>query len=291
MATPSKPYLEFGLCLQKWREARFRSALEFFREKDVPIQLSYRSYVDFEKGVALPAPEVVVQLARYFQQDPKPAVFLWAKVQMPTPELRAAFDMTTAQAQGVPFERRKADRKESSENPNFENTWVFGLAELKVLTRTPWLWDLCSVLVTHFPNEVKFSSLKFPDEVTAQELCKKLIKDWIENGYIEATKTGLKINYQHLQIPKTEAWNQVRRENAQRAFHDVQDQTTQAQWDAQTAYRTLIHRSMTQEQAKRWVAEIKRLEAELRGDSYAAENSKNQNYAFLGLLGPRKILG
>ncbi len=279
-----KKFLELGEILQKWREPEHRSALALFRDRKAKFTFSYSSYADFERGATLPTPEILIELALFFKQDPSLALLTWAKVQMPSREYRQVFDN-----RGASRSDKAPDYAQMGTPPSFENTWVFGPAELKTLQKHPWLWDLCLILATRYTDEIPFSKMILPEGVTPEKLCSDHLRDWIDRNCIIASETGLKLHYRHIHLPRTSEWEQIRLSNLQRALQNLSENISQSILNEGLAYRELVHRSLTPEQAKRWSAELKKFEAAFKADPYVDDHSRNQTHAFMAVLGPRKL--
>ncbi|MCM2278649.1 MAG: hypothetical protein NDJ89_11300 [Oligoflexia bacterium] len=284
MATRKKgqPYRELGIVLEKWRRGKFRSALALFKE--AKFSFSYSTYADFERGVTLPSPVELVELARFFGETPHDALLSWARVQMPSRETKAIFSPVTGvlkKAKDFVPEARSATA------PNFENTWVFGDSERKLLLARPWLWEACQSLMSVYPDEAPFDEIPLP----AGEDARAALATWISEGKIHASETGLKLARPHLYLPRAPEWEEVRRGNYERAFAQVLGGLSPEAAQKGEGFRGLSHRALTQAQLKAWVEELRRVEREFLADPLVprAPGEEEPTYALMMVLGPRPL--
>ena len=272
---PKASYRELGEFLKQKRQQKFRSALEFFRQ--VEFSFSYSLYADFEKGVALPSIDMMLELAKYFGIPEAEAAILWAKVQMPNGTLKQVFTFVPTKY----TEEKK--QKHIDESPDFENTWVFGPQELKVLKKTPELWDLCLLLAQSYPEEIAFSEI---------HLNKGTFKDWIRSGHLTMSKKGVALQCQHIYLPRTQEWDEVRRNNIKRASSDLLANISARDIQQARGYREIIHRQLSAEQIEQIVTKLKTLEAEFKTIPYSkSKDSQNQMQALILILGKRSLKG
>lgn len=275
------PYQELGNLLQSWRSTKFRSALAIFKEAKLPF--SYSVYTDFERGATLPSVDELLAVAKYFSADPDDALLLWAQVQMPNEKYRALFrkDRRRIQRNAKDLTPDKSSLDRNTTPPTFENTWVFGPADHDLLLKAPWLFDIWRILSMAYPSEVKWNDLPIPDRA--------VFDAWALSGHIITTQNGARLKSPHFHVPKTAEWDDVRINNIKRTLDILTREVTPELLRSGHAYRELVHRTLTREQAKKWVERLQTFETELKDDAYDGSSSINEMYALVAMLGPRKL--
>lgn len=271
-----------GELLEQWRDERYRSALALFKE--AKLSFSYSVYADFERGVTLPSVEALLEIAKFFGKDPAEAILLWAQVQMPSPELKALF--ATRASSRVPH----PSPSNVVAPPSLDNTWVFGPKEKPLLKKSPWLAEVLIALLNRFPEELPFSDVPAPKTVTAAALVKKVITPWITGGFVAATKTGIRLTHRHLYIPRTNDWDEIRVQNLRRALDAILKRANSELYNQDLCYFEVSHRQFTQEQAKQWIAQLRRMEKEYKSMPYVKNPSgEDRTHALVMVFGPRKL--
>jgi hypothetical protein len=268
-------FAELGKLLTEWREQNHRSAVQF--NKAGKFSFSYSKYADFERGQALPTPEELVEIARFIKKDAFDAIRVWVKVQMPTEEL----------AQRIPELEAVDAHTHGSEDPadlappTMDNTWVLGPTELSLLKTNPEIWDLFLCLSMDYPKEVSFKELGMSSAA-------ELLKPWIKTGHLIASKTGVRMKYRHVHLPRSEEWNQIRIGNLKRALHAVTKEIGVEDLATGRAYRELIHRSFSPADALKWTKRLRKLEEDFKAAPYREE--KKVSHCLLMVFGPRTLV-
>lgn len=268
------PYAELGDLLRDWRRKRYRSALSMFKEAKLPI--SYKVYADFECGATLPSVPTLLSLAKFFHEEPKVALFIWAAVQMSTTEHKKLFlEALRSEPKPKPTPVAPAPR-------SFENTWTLGSRDRDLLIKDPWLWDVICALSVAYPNEVRHTDLPGSKN-------KNAIRPWIEDGNILQSKTGLKLKHPHVHIPKTADWNPVRVNNVSQAANALLKRVTPQLMEKGEAFRGLIDRGLNAELARQWCERMKELENEFIALQEKAGEQATTPYTLLTLFGPNRL--
>lgn len=283
-------HYELGELILSWRSEKFRSALALFKE--TKFSFSYYSYVDFEKGSLLPTVGQLLELAKFFKQDAKNAVLIWAKCQMPNAELKSVFELahTSLSAGQRPAEVKASEDEAATLPPMLENTWVFNEADRKLLLKWPTHWELCLKLALRFPRVVRFNELGFASQKEFENFCEKSLGPWMEQGRIVGNETGLRLALPHLHLPKSEPWHEVRNGNVQRAANALLENLTPNSLKEQTAYRGLLNRNLSPKLMKKWVTKLQKLEEEILAESYDADPTERlKTCSLLMLFGERKL--
>jgi len=271
-ADRERKYEELGHLIEKWRREKYRSGSALYR--DVKLSFSYNSYVEFEGGSALPGIDQLLELADTLDQDPSEAVVVWARVQMPTEELKALFS-PAAQDKPAPEEKRDA-----TEAPAFEDTWVWGKPELEFIGKNPWFYEFCLKLVLAYPGEVTYAQLGLKDKAASDGFVHAYAKPWIEAGKIEATAKGMRIHFKHLYLPKTREWDVIRSRNLDRLLHGM-DGTPDL------LYREIVTRPLSKVQVEKVLAELKRVENSFKAHPY--QSSPETAHSLVIVFGARKL--
>lgn len=283
----NRPYRKLGELLRAWREEKFKSALSLF--KTAKFSFSYYSYADFERGVSLPSVEVLLEVVDFLGKDQRQAVAVWAECQMPNDELKRLFSALIPRRDEESPPASKVERNiVSSLKPSFENTWVFGPEDHRILKKAPWLWELCLSLSMFYPEEIKFSQLDLPAGITGKALLGRHLRPWLEAGKIIQTKDGLKLHYEHLHLPQTDDWNEIRKGNLHRAMSQLLEAISPRSIAEKHACRDLIHRPFSHTQVEKWTKRFGQIIEEMLADPYPKSDAPT--YAFTLLFGPRTLL-
>lgn len=270
-----EPYLELGNLLQAWRKESHSSALSFYKENKISV--SYSVYANFERGKILPPPAFIAEFAELLGKQPAEAMYLWARLQMPTPELAAIFDKTNA-----PRLPAKAAAEDSVSPPELENTYVMGSVEMKLMLKYPFFWDLITAMTIVHPEEIRFDNLKLPRGMTKKKLLEEVLLVPITAEKIIVSDTGMKLATPHAHIPKTKEWDKVRASNMQGVVRDL------FKYDKKETCRKMIHRTLTPQQHEYWLGELLRMSDDFKQDTYINVNS--ESYVLNIMYGRRDLL-
>jgi hypothetical protein len=276
-------WVEFGRTLEDWRSQHFRSALAFCNTHGLSV--SYKAYADFERGVALPSMNVLLEVAKHLKVGPLLAALRWTEVQMPDASLKDYFrSLQTAESAG-----KFGSRNAKKESPRFDNTWVMGPADQELLKKNPWLIDLVFGLLPTFPAEKSFTDIVLPRGVPVKELLNKQLKDWIKGGYLIASKKGIRLRYPFVQIPDNDEWFEFRQKNFERVAQVVLG-NLEPHTLRQSSYREILTRTMTPDRAKDWVKALTDLAEKFGSNEFTASpaSAEKGQYSMLLLFGPRQ---
>ncbi|OFZ01573.1 MAG: hypothetical protein A2Z97_08710 [Bdellovibrionales bacterium GWB1_52_6] len=87
-----------------------------------------------------------------------------------------------------------------------------------------------------------------------------------------------------------EKWRELRYRSGSSRIECFDEGDFTRSFGIREAYRELVHRPLTAEQAKRWTAQLRKLESEFKADVYANDdNSREPTHALLMVLSPRKL--
>lgn len=258
------PYVDLGILLENWRRSKFRSALSFFKANS--LSFSYSTYMEFERGIALPSPGQIVELAQLLGQDSFSGIKKWVQVQMPTLQLRQAFEAAntsdhkrrTSDAPKPPTPVVEPESKFSP--PRFETTWVFGTKDYILLGKHPWLFDLCLGMTRAYPSELTWQDLGMRSAQTFQKFVNEYLRVWKKEDHIQVSKTGIKVTKPYLHLPKTEECHDLRLLFLRRALDHIAAQMTFDDLDKKVAFRGVITRTLSASQAQDWVKKLEILE-------------------------------
>jgi hypothetical protein len=282
-----RPYKELGDLLEGWRLKHARSALSFFNERGKKFDFSYSTYAEFESGVRLPTPANIVSLANELSEDPATALLTWARVQMPSPELkkifithRRAVDMTPAK----PLDKT-SPKEAPAHAPTFENTWVFGPLERQAFEKSPWLWDGVIQLCTEYPNAIDEAKLPRPPKGRAWA---KELAAFVSSGRIRKTNHQYTLAHPHIHVPRNAEWHSVRDANFKLGLDNLLSQITFESVEAGTTHRELVSRALSIEQVRSFVTRIKEFEAEFKALPYS---NQEPVYGLAIALGPKPVKG
>ena len=139
-------------------------------------------------------------------------------------------------------------------------------------------------LVEAQPEPVKESRLPFPKNIDRRAFIHKDLSPWIKEGFLAHDGKGLALRFQHLHIPKTSDWTEVRNNNSRLAFETLLSSTTPKDQARGDCYRELVYRPLTASQATRWATQLKKVEADFKADPYERDS---EGYALLMVFGRR----
>jgi len=283
--TKNREYIEFGNKLREWRTKKFTSSLALFKATE--FSFSYGIYNSFERGETIPNPAQLIEIVTFFVINQIDAMMFWAGTQMPTEELKNVF-------KGILKTRDKKPKLTADVAPSIDSTWVFGPPEKKLLEKNPWLLEICSLLCTEHPKEIPLNELPCPKGVTPSMLEKKYLHSWIQDGHIIKTKNGVRTRLPHVYLPKTEYWDEIRKNNVKRGIENVLNTTPFDYLTNHKTIRILLNRPVTNEQVNSWVTRLSEIEPDFMNEPYIeqpdAHGTQNaQNYGLYIVFGPRTI--
>lgn len=280
----TSPYAETGALLEGWRSEKFRSALAMF--KAGKFSFSYSAYADFERGVALPVVDILLELAKFHGKDEIDAVLAWAAAQMPTEKLKTVFRSRSQKRGAAAVETLDT----STKPPSLDNTWVFTLKDRALFDHSPWLADLCLQLVSAHPAAVSLRELGFKSKAGFKKFKRAYLSDWIAQGHILETADGLKIAKPHYHFPKSAEWHDLRRKMFLRMSEVVTSTISADQLEAGAAQQLLLTRSFSSGQVARWATRIKDLEKTFLGDPYEeATSTPDDLFSLILVFGHRDL--
>lgn len=277
------PYRELGRLLEDWRSTRFRSALALFRE--ARFSFSYYTYADWERGALLPGIDGILELARYFKVDERPAILRWAEVQMPSPRLKSLFRQGQP---GLAAPEAPAGEAETAA-PTFENTWVFGPREQEAIKRHPWFFDLCMRLAGAHPNALSYKELGMRKQAELDEFVRHRLQPWIAQGRMTYKDKRLSLAAPHFHLPKTGGWQETRQLNLKRAFERVTAKIDSKALAEGRASREVITRTLTGGQITAWSERLGALATEFLSLPYETGAEPALTYSFIALFGERVL--
>lgn len=286
MRKKDQPYLELGETFIAWREGRHRSALAFYNSSK--FTFSYSAYADFERGVALPTIETTLEIAACHGVDAQDAAMAWAKCQMPTPQLKAAF-ATRARKRAANDVTPADSRQAEATAPSMENTWVFSLGDQAAFKKSPWLADLLMRLVRQYPDALDYKELGFKTPAGFQKFKTAHLKPWIEQGNVLDGKEGLKLARPHYYFPKSKDWQELRKALFLRATERVSGRIDAKELELGDALRALESRTLSKAQRQRWVKRIQGLVTEFLADPYERSPEPHAVMSLAIALGERPL--
>lgn len=290
----SSPYEEFGTTVKRWRSNKYRSALSFWEQAGLSI--SYGAYAAIERGDDLPSPALVKEIAEKLSVGVEEAMLLWAKVQMHAPELRALFASRATFLAAQDAKRQKASILEEIDSNNippsgFDNTWVFQADALPVLEQKEWLMDLLILMATAFPGEVLFSALGLSSGDQIEKFIEEHMRLWVDQGYIIASATGIRLSMPYIHLPKQDKWQEVRMGIIRRTLEALLPQMTVDNMKQRLVQRSVFHKRMSEAQRDHWVRRLAELEMELQLMSDDEAGALQKPYAYVVLFGEAAFEG
>ena len=285
------PYRELGRILEDWRVSRFRSVLAMFREAH--LSFSYYTYADYERGALLPSVSDIMELAKYFKVDERPALLRWAEVQMPTTRLKILFLQAGRGISPGPLQAGPHEATEKQTSPSFENTWVFGTPEQESIRKLPWFFELCQRLAFVHPKGLSHRELGLKKQADLENLIREHLQPWIAQGRMLFRDKRLHLASPHVHLPKAGSWQEVRKINLQRAIDKMSETINNNVIQGQQAYREIITRTLSEEQIVSWAQRLHELEAEFKAMSYLEEagDKSSKVYSYISIFGERILSG
>ena len=276
-----RPYRELGDLLRSWREPQYRSALALTR--DHKFSFSYSTYADMEKGAALPTIEQLIEVADFFNQPLEDAVFTWARVQMPSEQLQRLFRTRQNQTARALYQR-------TGDKPTPENSWVLGPADLDLLLKVPMLNELLNCLTRQHPEEVPFRDLDLQG-LSADEFCEQYLNLWLNTGYMQRSKSGLRLRYPHIYVPRTGEFLKLRQKSVSRAVERIFQANPGIGGERETeAHAGVLVRALSPGQRTRWVHRLQALEAEFKAERYEAKEDEEETlFTLVTVFGAREL--
>jgi hypothetical protein len=255
----NKNYVELGQVLASWRTKSYSSSLALFREKQ--FSFSYSTYAGFELGQNIPSVAQVMELAAAFGESPHDALLTWARVQMPSPELKALFRSRKA---GLKRE------KQVQSLPALDAVWVLNPRELEHVANYPWLTELFRNLCRLHPQELLWTRVDlhgFPQK----KFIKTCLGLLVDNGYLRVSERGLSLMHPSIHIPNNSAGNKIRVNSLKGALSEITDKLEGGDPEKAILFQAHISRGFSEPQAKRWQERLEQLQDEFLALPYTEE--------------------
>ncbi|HRK03429.1 MAG TPA: hypothetical protein PLH57_12270 [Oligoflexia bacterium] len=293
-------YQELGELLFRTRVEKYRSALAMHREGK--FSFSYAAYADFERGAALPSPAALLELCTFLTLDEKVAFATWARVQMPTEDLKALFSPETF----LRDRRSQQGRRDSEKNnpalvlatdprmhqEEFENTWVFGIPERDAILKEPRLMEMFIHLSIIHPRAVKLEDMGFRTSKDKQIFIERHLRRWIDEKRIEVTERGVRLMAPFIYMPRNEVFDQVRQTIVTRALEKTLPELTVHNINNRLAHRSTVNRYVSPKQREFMMEKLAGIEREFSRLPYTKPDKSDEttkNHTLLIFCTPRKL--
>lgn len=281
-------YRELGDLITRWRMKSHSSALALYRGENKEsskhvhkvFSFSYSSYADFERGVALPSIDQMLEIAAHFSEPREAAALAWARVQMPL-DLRRLFSPYPSQGVALPDSKEGPKIPEGKVVPqlSLENTWVLGPAEREIFLKHPWIIDPLLLMAVEFPDPVAIEDLGGKEVL-------EILKPCIDQKRIHVNADGLRLHDPFFHLPRNREWQVVRRQNiihaAKRMMEDIDPQSI----DSGAVFQEAVTRKLTAEEARALVTHLDRIK-----DTFfkTQPEGRRETYSFAAVLAPRPL--
>lgn len=243
-------YLELGQILKAWREKKFSSSLALFKEHS--FSFSYSTYASFENGHNIPSVPQLCELAAYYGEPAHDALLTWARVQMPTPELRGLFRSRNPNA------RRE---KQAPQPPNLDTVWVLNPADLAHLEKFPWFVENFRALCAAHPHGIPLENIARKDK-TEKQLLRDCLQFWLDTGVMQIEKKQLRLVRPDIHIPNNDAGKRIRRAVMQETFQELMRKMGEEKSSVDIKFHFNAARAFTPPQAKRWQERLELMQEE-----------------------------
>lgn len=237
-------------CIRSAREAKYKTAKEFWEDHQSLLKVSYPHYAAVEAGNKYPDIELSIAIAKILRIDLKLTCHLWAKDHMPDAATKAFFDpIPGAEKNGIP----------ANINYELDEYFIFNDTQAVGLTKNPVIWDvLC--FINAFSKGIRVTQDQIIAKLGHEKKAVAEAIDWLRNEglvFSEAGKLYTKRNHFHL--PNTAEFREVRDQNFLRISKDVVGKLQSEDLASKEAYRTTFLRRLTRKQAEEICQQIDRV--------------------------------
>ncbi len=303
------PYLEMGKLLKSWRQNQFSASAVKLCDT-AGFSFPYRVYSAFERGEQLPSTDTLFEIASYYWKETTElnknmgiALKTWTWAQLSNSlknrlKLQSIENLPSLLAQLTPtYDAEETTETEIDSNSippaEFDNTWVYSASERNLFVKNPWLLDILVRMAATFPDELSFVELGI-DKWLASDAQKTLlaqIQTWVKEERMVESKTGIRLTLPHIHIPKTEAWDDLRKHIVQTGVEVLLPQITPESVKKKNSHRTNYTRVLTEEQKKDWVKKLAKMEMDYAHTPYLGKKdpTPKKPYMMLVLFASREM--
>lgn len=296
-----KKYVDLGNLLKRWRTERYSSLSELCEAHRLSVGPALLER--YELGDDLAPPELLEELARALGHDVREALLAWAQAQAGATEHKAFFASlqrpyatarvpasAPASAGPGPESRAPIDSNQIPESAHSQQTWVFGEHEREQLARFPWLLDFLIGLATVFPSSRSYESYGFAPEGKELAIFRdRYLLSWLKQGQLIADEQGFRIAKPYIHMPKTPEWQDIRDALLSRVIECLIPQMSAEKIARRESHRTFIHKILTEEQFKDWIARLAQLEMEFSLVPNGTPGEGARIVSLLMLMAPREL--
>jgi transcriptional regulator with XRE-family HTH domain len=257
-------YPGWGNFLKTRREARFKSARELCRRESLGI--SYPQYSRYEAGDQLPSLEQALSLGAIFGVPAFEMTIEWTLAQMPSAEAMAHGELTRLleEARGKTLggaPARSTPEKRLGQGVALDDVIVFNRSHLKIFGSDPAYRDVFTYVNAFGPGWISAQEIS---QALSMDLARvqAMLEELFEMGVVQLSGGRYRSGKRLFYFPDDEDFFGLRNFNFRHNAERILDSLTHQDVVDRKAYRGLVTRELTADQAAQLMAGIEQVLAQ-----------------------------